>query len=934
MRHQFLKPVLAMCGIMLCLHSITAQEKAISRHNPGSRQDIAAMLPSLNNDNWESSFSLPGADNTVRALTAYGSIVYIGGTFLTVERNEVNYIAKWDGSSWSSLGSGMNSTVNCLAVDGSGTLYAGGSFTQVDGETINRIAKWNGSTWESLGTGMNGTVNAVIANGTDVYAGGSFTDAGGNTAHHIAKWDGSAWSALDNGGNGTNGDVYAMCMHGTNLYIGGDFTDQGYHIACWDGTTWDNSYFASGVNDIVWSMDMLEDTLYAGGDFTEANSSIAADRIARWDPDIGWASLSNGVSHTSTASAVNAVFCNTSDNTVIIGGVFEKAGGTTVNNLAQWDGTAWSGYGTGTDNRVMAVLKHNGLLYAGGYFSQAGTKAAIRIASWDGSQWSAMTSMDNFGINGTVNTITNYNSNIYIGGIFSTAGAVVVNNIAVWDGSNWSALGDGVDNGTVNCMTTDTDGTLYIGGSFTEAGGSESNAYLAKWDGSSWSSVGGGVDNTVRALAIYQNKLYVAGDFMHVGAGAEVPLIACWDGSSWSWPDNGVDNVIYSLVVKEDTLFAGGVFTTAGNDNSIQYIAKYDGSSWAAVGGGVNNGVGAMSASGSYLFVAGSFTSAGGSAAQKIALWNGSAWSAMGSGTTGEVKALAASGNTCYAGGTFSSIGAASAANVAKWDGTAWTALGDGTDAEVKAICLGSLYAGGGFERAGGKISYGLAKWTAESYSVRVETKLFLEGPYSTVSGEMSTALCNDGLIPSTAPYSNDPRTAGVPSDIVDWVLVSLRVTPDGAAVARKSAFLRKDGCVVGDDGSTPYITLNAAEGDYYIVIEHRNHLAVMSKTAQALLSASSVLYDFTAEGTQYFLTDGATPDMAAKQMSDNSWALFSGDIDQNGFITAADMNLGWRPDNGTYGYKASDVNLDTFINAHDKRQFLIPNNEKYSQVQ
>ena len=41
-----------------------------------------------------------------------------------------NYIAKWDGSSWSALGSGMNGhcTSTPWRFDGAGNLYAGGSF--------------------------------------------------------------------------------------------------------------------------------------------------------------------------------------------------------------------------------------------------------------------------------------------------------------------------------------------------------------------------------------------------------------------------------------------------------------------------------------------------------------------------------------------------------------------------------------------------------------------------------------------------------------------------------------------------------------------------------------------------------------------------------------------------------------------------------------
>ena len=66
----------------------------------------------------------------------------------------MNRIARWDGSAWSALGSGMNSTVKALAFDNSGNLYAGGYFTTAGGETVNRIAKWDGSAWSALGSGV------------------------------------------------------------------------------------------------------------------------------------------------------------------------------------------------------------------------------------------------------------------------------------------------------------------------------------------------------------------------------------------------------------------------------------------------------------------------------------------------------------------------------------------------------------------------------------------------------------------------------------------------------------------------------------------------------------------------------------------------------------------------------------------------------------
>ena len=48
-----------------------------------------------------------------------------------------------------------------LAVDGSGNVYAGGEFTVIGTVVANGIAKWDGSTWSALGTGMDGLVYAL-----------------------------------------------------------------------------------------------------------------------------------------------------------------------------------------------------------------------------------------------------------------------------------------------------------------------------------------------------------------------------------------------------------------------------------------------------------------------------------------------------------------------------------------------------------------------------------------------------------------------------------------------------------------------------------------------------------------------------------------------------------------------------------------------------
>src|SRR5204863_345530 len=87
-------------------------------------------------------------------------------------------------ANWISMGGipGANGEVVAAVVDGSGNLYIGGYFTLVDEVIANSIAKWNGSSWSALGSGVccGGVVSTLAVSGSDLYAGGYFTSAGGS----------------------------------------------------------------------------------------------------------------------------------------------------------------------------------------------------------------------------------------------------------------------------------------------------------------------------------------------------------------------------------------------------------------------------------------------------------------------------------------------------------------------------------------------------------------------------------------------------------------------------------------------------------------------------------------------------------------------------------------------------------------------------------
>src|SRR4051812_40451056 len=89
---------------------------------------------------------------------------------------------------WNALGTvPLGSSVWTITMDGT-DVYIGGDFVGVGGVAhADGIAKWNGTTWSALGPGLNNRAVSIAISGTDLYAGGYFTNAGGdNNADYIA----------------------------------------------------------------------------------------------------------------------------------------------------------------------------------------------------------------------------------------------------------------------------------------------------------------------------------------------------------------------------------------------------------------------------------------------------------------------------------------------------------------------------------------------------------------------------------------------------------------------------------------------------------------------------------------------------------------------------------------------------------------------------
>lgn len=202
--------------------------------------------------------------------------------------------------------------------------------------------------------------------------------------------------------------------------------------------------------------------------------------------------------------------------------------------------------------------------------------------------------------------------------------------------------------------------------------------------------------------------------------------------------------------------------------------------------------------------------------------------------------------------------------------------------------------------------------------------KVYLEGAYDPVQNTMSDGLLQKQVVPPGQPYSgspwNYPGTEGAgwlpvdyPAGTVDWVLVSLREALDPETeVARAAAVLLQDGSISFN------IDLNGSTSPLYVMIEHRNHLPIISPQAIPIVN-NTVSYDFTLSNS-YNLTG-----FGQKQVGSN-WMMFAGNGDQDG-INSCDINAAdrifWQMGNGLFGvYNSGDYNLDSDINAADRIVF------------
>lgn len=201
----------------------------------------------------------------------------------------------------------------------------------------------------------------------------------------------------------------------------------------------------------------------------------------------------------------------------------------------------------------------------------------------------------------------------------------------------------------------------------------------------------------------------------------------------------------------------------------------------------------------------------------------------------------------------------------------------------------------------------------------RLKLRAYLQGAYNANTNRMNTAITDAYLLATEQPYhtapwnytGNECIAANGEDNVVDWVLIELRAVANPTLiVSRKAALLYADG-VVADYGKDGIDMVGVqANVPYYVVLRHRNHLAVRSTIGVSLPNTTEL--DLTQPNAIY----GDATQSALVGIS--SYALLAGDFNANGVISVADYNSYAAQISAINQYIATDANLDGNITVAD----------------
>lgn len=277
-------------------------------------------------------------------------------------------------------------------------------------------------------------------------------------------------------------------------------------VAAWDGNQWDT--LGSGMLGVYdeFLIRYNNKLFVQRGLWVDTFTSIT--RIFTWDFNTKkWDSLPQGLVNGTIKTAIPY------NGDLIIVGVFNKIGSTTVHNIARYDGINFYPVGFPSFSVYIRTVEiYNNEIYIGGNFS--GDTIRNAIAKWNGSQWVDVGGGFSQIGQPEVVKLKTYHNRLYAAGTFYGTKSNYMPSIGAWDGTKWNDIGGIRYNsfpwGVVYNMF-ELNNKLHVTGTFEQAGNVAVNN-MAVWNDTNWCSVNATFQTQVWVTTPFQNKIYVAGN--------------------------------------------------------------------------------------------------------------------------------------------------------------------------------------------------------------------------------------------------------------------------------------------------------------------------------------------------------------------------------------------------------------------------------------
>lgn len=589
-------------------------------------------------------------------------------------------------------GTGYATEMICWDPDGAGprgtVVVAGGSFRIAGDVYARNIAMWDPSTrrWSAMGSNVL-SVSAMTVDGNgDLVVAGSFEASGDLPLAKVARWDGSRWISM---GFPTSMSVASMTtLANGEVLVGGSFslsetatTDAGVRkLARWDGTKWrafgNNDALGYAIPPNSTSTTVSDLAVLPNGDVIAAGSLSSYNNLARWDGN-AWSVYGGGV----YGGGIRDLHVDAQGRLLVAGSIRNfgssiSGGGLSASGLARFDGTSWSGFfgwmREGDSLEAVTSLADGSIVGAG--FGNGST----RVGVWNAGRW-RFPDLDSASIG--YSAVALPDGRALVSGVFLPVDPDLKGICVLEDGR----AGSTVDRPVVTTYLKGTKERL-IG--LNKAGQvvvqENGGARIVTQPQGAFVNVPPEVAEDARGQVLVRGSLSVNlsrpelyETDVYGGVGAYL-----WTGSKWRKLDDSLTSMIGTRLLEcsDRRVVAFRSYRSTPGESPTRRICSWDGFAWTPLGGTVapsGSGISSLTElSNGQIVAVGSFTEIGGVACEGAAIWNGSEWRPFASGRDGAIRDLSVGSNgRVVILGDFTVVEGVPTSQIAVWDGTVWTGV-------------------------------------------------------------------------------------------------------------------------------------------------------------------------------------------------------------------------------------------------------------------